>query len=158
MEKSILMSKFSKVLFFNLLILLAIGFSGCGSTADNTAKDNKSANNKPAATSEPEKKTDVTKPDSKSEDVKPDSKPETASTGDKIGVPECDEYIEKYEACVFSKVPEAARGAFKSSFEAQRKAWKDAAANPQSKAALASGCKQALETAKQALATYSCDW
>ncbi len=118
------MSKFSKVLFFNLLILLAIGFAGCSSTAPNTAKDTKAADNKPAANSE--KKPEVTK----TEDTKPDSKTETASTGDKIGVPECDEYIEKYEACVFSKVPEAARGAFKSSFEAQRKAWKDASANP----------------------------
>lgn len=147
------MSKFSKVLFFNLLILLAIGFSGCGSTAENTT-----ANTKPAANSATEKKTETAKSDPKAENTKPDSKPETASTGDKIGVPECDEYIEKYEACVFSKVPEAARGAFKSSFEAQRKAWKDASANPQAKASLASGCKQALEASKQALASYSCEW
>ncbi len=138
------MHKFSKVLFFNFLLLLAIGFSGCSSTAD-TAKDTKPADNKPATT---EKKTEEPKADSK----------EIAATGNKIGVPECDEYIEKYEACVFSKVPEAMRETFKSSFETQRKAWKDAAANPQAKASLASGCKTALETAKQSLSAYKCDW
>lgn len=154
------MNKFSKVLFFNVLLLLAVGFSGCDSAASNsTAKETKPSDTKPAANSQPEKKTEDTKTtDVKTDDANPDSKTETASTGDKIGVPECDEYVEKYEACVFSKVPEAMRGTFKSSFEAQRKAWKDAAANPQAKASLASGCKQALETSKQALASYKCDW
>src|SRR5262245_50730836 len=37
----------------------------------------------------------------------PTSTTASTSTGDKIGVPECDEYIEKVEACLNSKVPEA---------------------------------------------------
>ncbi len=82
----------------------------------------------------------------------------STTSGDSIGVPECDEYIKKYEACINGKVPEAQRGAFKSSFETMRKSWKDAAANPQGKAALATGCKQALESAKQSLGTYGCAW
>ena len=82
----------------------------------------------------------------------------TTETADKVGVPECDEYITKWEACVNSKVPEAQRATFKSSFETTRKAWKDAAANPQGKAALATGCKQALDTAKQTFSAYSCSW
>ena len=36
----------------------------------------------------------------------------TASTG-KIGVPECDDYLAKVDACVSGKVPEAARAAYK---------------------------------------------
>src|SRR5437588_686465 len=36
-----------------------------------------------------------------------------ASTGEKIGVPECDDFIAKYDACVSSKVPEAARAQYK---------------------------------------------
>ncbi|HEY0457641.1 MAG TPA: hypothetical protein VGC97_00735 [Pyrinomonadaceae bacterium] len=81
----------------------------------------------------------------------------TAST-DSVGVAECDEYIQKYEACINSKVPEAQRATYKSSFETLRKSWKDAAANPQSKAGLATGCKQALETAKQSFSSYGCAW
>src|SRR5262249_48555812 len=68
----------------------------------------------------------------------------STSTGDKIGIPECDEYIEKYEACLNSKVPEAQRGVYKSSFETLRKQWKETAANSQAKAGMATGCKQAL--------------
>jgi hypothetical protein len=82
----------------------------------------------------------------------------TTESADKVGVPECDEYIQKWEACVNSKVPEAQRATFKSSFETLRKSWKDAAANPQGKAGLATGCKQALETAKQTYSTYGCAW
>ncbi len=81
-----------------------------------------------------------------------------SSSGDKIGVPECDNYIEKYEACITGKVQEAARAQMKSSFELTRKSWKDLAANPQTKSSLASACKQATEMAKQSMSAYACEW
>jgi hypothetical protein len=79
-------------------------------------------------------------------------------TADKIGVAECDEYIQKWEACVNSKVPEAQRSMYKPSFETLRKSWKDAAANPQGKEGLKIGCKQALDSAKQTYSAYGCAW
>ena len=84
----------------------------------------------------------------------------STTSGDSVGVAECDEYIKKYEACLTSitaKAPQAAPG-LKTAFEAQRKGFKDAAANPQSKATLAGTCKQAIETTKQATASYGCAW
>ena|SRR5947209_11815675 len=115
------------------LVLLACG----GGSSDNTANtSNTAAGNKAAA-----------------------SNTSTASTsGDKIGVPECDDYIAKYEACVNSKVPEAMRASVKGSMETARKMWKDAAATPQGKAGLAQACKQALETAKSSMGSYGCSW
>ena len=85
------------------------------------------------------------------------SNPTTASA-DKIGVPECDNYIEKYEACITGKVPEAARQQMKNSCDLTRKSWKDLAANPQTKSSLASACKQSQEAAKQAMTAYQCDF
>jgi hypothetical protein len=84
------------------------------------------------------------------------TKTETATTsGDKVGVPECDEYIEKMETC-FTKVPEAQRAMVKTNFDTMRKSWKEAASTPQGKAGLATGCKAALDAAKQ---SYSyCAW
>ncbi|HYE13978.1 MAG TPA: hypothetical protein VD968_06015 [Pyrinomonadaceae bacterium] len=82
----------------------------------------------------------------------------TASSGDKIGVAECDEYIAKYEACVNSKVPEAMRASVKASLDTARKMWKDAAATPQGRAGLAQACKTALEQTKQQLGSYGCTW
>ena len=78
-----------------------------------------------------------------------------ASTGGssvKVGVAECDEYFDKMDTCL-SKLSEAARGTVKASLDASRKAWHDAAATPEGKAALAAQCKQATETAKKAYTT-----
>ena len=81
----------------------------------------------------------------------------STTSGDKVGVPECDEYIAKVEACL-AKVPAAGQPAVKSSLDAMRKSWRDAAATPQGKAGLAAGCKQALETAKTTYSAYGCSW
>ena len=82
----------------------------------------------------------------------------SVASGDKIGVPECDDFIAKYEACVNSKVPETARSMVKANLDNMRKAWKDAAATPQGKAGLATGCKAALDQAKTTLGSYGCSW
>jgi hypothetical protein len=79
----------------------------------------------------------------------------TASTG-KIGVPECDDYLAKVDACVSSKVPEAARAQYKAAMETNRKAWQQAASTPAGKASLAAACKQATESAKTAYKMYNC--
>lgn len=75
-----------------------------------------------------------------------------------IGVPECDDYLNKYEACINSKVPESARPMAKQTLDQNRAAWKQAAANPQAKAALATGCKAAFDMAKTAMTAYGCSW
>ncbi len=127
-------------LLIAVLLVGTIGFASCSSAPTTTNSGNNAVVvNKPANAT-----TNVTKTET--------------TTGDKIGVAECDEYIEKYEACINSKVPEAQRAMLKTSFEAQRKAFKDAAANPQAKAGLATGCKQAIETAKQSTSAYACAW
>ncbi len=82
----------------------------------------------------------------------------TSSTGDKVGVPECDDFIAKYEACVSGKVPEMARGAMNSTLKAWRDGWRKAAATPEGKAGLAAACKQASEQAKSSMKPYGCDF
>jgi len=75
-----------------------------------------------------------------------------------FGVPECDDYLAKYLACIDTKVPEAARGMVRQQLDQTKAAWKQAASTPQGKAGLAMGCKQALETTKTAMASYGCSW
>jgi len=82
----------------------------------------------------------------------------TASSDDKIGVPECDDYLAKYEACVSSKVPEAARAQYQSTLAQTRKSWRDLAANPQTKASLAQACKTATESARQSMKVMGCEF
>lgn len=82
----------------------------------------------------------------------------TAASGDKVGVAECDEYLEKYEKCLKDKVPEAARGSMESAMKQMRDSWKTAAATPEAKAGLATGCKSALDAAKTSMASFGCTW
>ena len=81
--------------------------------------------------------------------------PATAS-GEKIGVPECDEFIAAYDACVSNKVPEAVRAQYKASIEQWRTSWRKLAANPNTKATLAAACKQSAEQARASMKTYNC--
>lgn len=137
------MSKLNK----NLLLMVALvggtlGFTSCSSAPTNTTNGNTAV---------------VTNTNTKVTTTTETTKTETVA-GDKIGVPECDEYIAKYEACINSKVPEAQRATYKTSFDTMRKAWRDAAATPQGKAGLAAGCKQAHDAAKQSMSSFSCAW
>lgn len=81
-----------------------------------------------------------------------------AAVAGQVGVPECDEYLTKYEACVQGKVPESMRATFSQSMNQMRDAWKQAAATPEGKQGLAMGCKQALDAAKQSMTAYGCQW
>jgi hypothetical protein len=84
----------------------------------------------------------------------------TASTsaGDKIGVPECDDYIAKYESCVRSKVPETMRATLESSLKTARENWKKAAENAATRGTLAAACKQANDAAAASMKAYGCNF
>lgn len=88
----------------------------------------------------------------------PASTPATtaSTTGGKIGVPECDEFIAAYDACVSSKVPEVARAQYKTSIEQWRTSWRQLAANPSTKATLAQACKQSAAQARVSMKSYNC--
>jgi hypothetical protein len=80
----------------------------------------------------------------------------TATAGAEFGVPECDDYLNKYLACIDSKVPEAARATVRQSLEQTKVQWKQAASTPEGKAGLAMGCKAAADAAKTAMQAYGC--
>ena len=128
----------TKTLLIFVVLCTAI-LIGCSKT-DTMENSNTMANsNKPATAATPAKTT-------------------TASSGEKIGVPECDDFITKYDACVSSKVPEAARAQYKSAVDQWRSSWKKLADNPATKGTLAAACKQAAAQQEAALKQYGCTW
>jgi hypothetical protein len=81
----------------------------------------------------------------------------TASTsGDNIGVPECDEFITKYDACVSNKVPEMVRAQYKDAIARWRTEWRRMANDPATRGQLAAACKQAAEQQSAALKSFGC--
>lgn len=79
-----------------------------------------------------------------------------ASTGDKIGVEECDAFLTAYESCITSKIPEAARAPYRSSIGTLRTEWKKLADNPQTRGTLAAACKTQHDAVRAQVKSFGC--
>jgi hypothetical protein len=119
-------------------MVFAIVLVGCSKTETNTNSGATTNSNKPATATTPASTTAAT------------------ASGEKIGVPECDDFIAAYDACVSSKVPEVARAQYKTAVEQWRASWKKLADNPATKGTLAAACKQSAESARASMKTYGC--
>ena len=128
--------------FLSVAFLCVAGLLGCASDGSQTNKQANETTNAPA---------------NAQSGVKAPPRVEIKS-GDKIGVAECDSYLEKYEACAKNKVPEPGRGAMLSSINQLRNSWITIAVNPETRESLAKECKQNLEETKKNLSIYACAW
>ena len=84
------------------------------------------------------------------------SGPSTAAAGDKIGIAVCDDFIEKYDACVTDKVPAAVRAQYTTMLSQWRDSWKKLSGNPDTRGSLAEACKSAMEQARTQMRAYNC--
>lgn len=141
----------------------AFALSAIPACDDKKADDKKAEDKKDAKGKADDKKADGKKVEEKKAEPAPEEKKEEAKAdapaggGDKIGVPECDEFIEKYTKCINDKVPEAGRAAQQTGLDAMVKTYKDQAAG-QGKDQLAATCKTASETIKQSMTAIGCAW
>jgi hypothetical protein len=74
-----------------------------------------------------------------------------------IGVPECDDYVKRYLACLPKMHPAVAEPIQRAIADSKR-AWRGVARNEDNREALREACKEAAKSAKQALERYACDW
>jgi hypothetical protein len=86
------------------------------------------------------------------------SQAESAAAAASFGVAECDDFFEKYFACIDANVPEAARAATRQAAEATRASLQQAAEQQGGAEHLAAACTTAGESAKQSMAAFNCDW
>ena len=121
-------------------VLCAAILIGCGKTETTSNTNATTKDGDKATTSTPATTTTTTK----------------TSSGEKIGIAACDDFIDKYEACVNSKVPEAQRATYQSTLKQWRDSWRELAKNPMTKGTLEAGCKQAAEQAKTSMKAYDC--
>lgn len=82
----------------------------------------------------------------------------TPASGEKIGVAECDDFLDKYDACVKDKIPETVRAQYQASIAQWRKSWRELAANPQTKGTLANVCKTQLDSARNSMKSFGCEF
>jgi hypothetical protein len=136
--------------------LLALVLTACGGS-DNTSNattTNATTTNKATTTTT----TTTTTNSPATTSTTPASTTTASSSGNKIGIPECDDFLAKYEACISGKVPEAARAQYKTTIEQWRKSWRDLAANPQTKPTLVQACKTSADSAKESMKMFGCSF
>ena len=83
---------------------------------------------------------------------------DNTAAGEKVGIAECDNFINAYETCVSSKVPAAAQANLRASVTTWRTEWKKLADNPQTRGTLAAACKSQREATMTAMKAYNCTW
>lgn len=83
-----------------------------------------------------------------------------ASSENKTGIRECDEFLEKYETCLWSVMPSSKWLSIQAYLNQSRGEWKRAASSSpaESREALVAMCRQSKEAARQNPATFGCDW
>lgn len=138
-------------------LCFAIVSFGCGGAATNTTN---TTANKPANTTNTTNTASTTTTSTTNTAAANTETAKADASEPNTGVPECDEYIQKYEAClttIAAKAPQTAPG-LKSAFEAQRSGFKAAASTPQGKTILAGQCKTYIETAKKSTAQWCTNW
>jgi outer membrane biosynthesis protein TonB len=109
---------------------------------------------KPTASTEQKKQDAAAESKEKVEQVK---EKREGTDDDKVGVKECDEYIERFLACM-EQQPEANRENMKAGFESTRQAWRAAATTDETRKELATACQAALAAARRSPAMKKCRW
>jgi hypothetical protein len=120
-------------------VLFAAILVGCSKTETTNSNSMGMNGNKPMMTNSP-------------------STSKASSSGEKIGIAECDDFLAKYDACVTKNVPEAQKAQYESSLKQWRDTWRDLAKNPMTKGTLAAACKQAAAQAKTSMKSYNCNF
>jgi hypothetical protein len=75
-----------------------------------------------------------------------------------VGVPACDEFLNKYNTCIGSKVPAEQRATMTNAMSQVRTNWINVAKTAEGKAQLATVCKQTADQLKQQVAALNCAW
>ena len=74
------------------------------------------------------------------------------------GIPVCDDFLTKYEACVTTKIPAAQQTTFKAQVEQMRKTFTDMSKNASAKPTLEATCKSSADQMKAATQAYGCSF
>lgn len=131
-----------KLLFISLLA--AVAMTACEKTEEAAKTDAPAAEQKDAA-----KSGDAAKPD---EAAKTDEAAKPANLA--ATVPECEEFMKKFEACVNDKVPSEQRKNVQQMLDGMRASFDKVS----DKAALAQACKQAQDQVKSMLQPMGCSF
>ena len=149
-----------KRFFVSLTLSVACAFLliGCGGSETTTNGSNQTSANKTTTTTTTSTPATTTTTATPATTTTTPATTTTTASGGKIGVAECDDFLDKYEACVTGKVPAEARAQWNTTLQQWRSSWKQLADNPSTRSSLAAACKMAAEQSRQSMKPYGCDF
>ena len=80
----------------------------------------------------------------------------SAGAAEPLGVPLCDDFLTKYEACIKTKVPAAQQPAAAAMVDQMRASWAGMAADATMKPQLEMSCRMSIEQVKPMLQPHGC--
>lgn len=83
--------------------------------------------------------------------------PSAGSSASSTGIPECDDFLDKYERCI-KKMPASSRSAMLSAVTRMRTSYRKAGQSAAARRSLASGCTTTQKSVAKAMARYGCKW
>ncbi len=82
----------------------------------------------------------------------------TPANREKVGIPECDDFIAKYEACISSSVPDAQKRQHQENIDALRNSWRQLATSTGAKDTLTLMCKRQVAQARESMKEFNCQF
>ena len=79
------------------------------------------------------------------------------TSSEKIGIPECDDFIAKYNSCISDHVPAAKKAEYKENIDAFARTWKQLMANSD-KSTVAAACKRHSDMARENMKSFGCEF
>ena len=82
----------------------------------------------------------------------------TTSTTERVGLLECDTYVDRYTSCISGHVPVERQGALVQGLEGNIRRWQSMATTASGRTDAGNDCQRAFDLTKQAMAPYGCTW
>jgi hypothetical protein len=82
----------------------------------------------------------------------------TTSTTEKVGLLECDTYVDRYSRCLTRNVPADQRGPLVQGLEMNIRRWQGMTSSAPGRTDAGNECQRAFDQTKQAMTAYGCVW
>ena len=80
------------------------------------------------------------------------------ASAEKIGIPECDEFVAKYEACITDHVPEAKQRQYRENIQAWAKLWRQRMVSSTPRDVVIGACKNHIIASREAMKSFGCEF
>jgi hypothetical protein len=82
----------------------------------------------------------------------------TTSTTEKVGLLECDTYVDRYSRCITRNVPAAQQPSLVQGLETNIRRWQGMMSSGPGRTDAGNECQRAFDQTKQAMTAYGCVW